>query len=200
MKAFMVLAFVLAALFSTVCAHNITHSTTTATVTKTVFHTVTTSINVATLPGLAPHGPAFGSSASADYDPSFEMKSMAVQTIEFTSTIFSTEVDGVVVTSLSTIVAPVTSTSTALEGVTSTSTEFQEVTSTTTKHAGTTITTTSVVVSALTRAASSSSISIEQNISQMFGLNGSEHVQASRWLVFSVVALGVAHYLFFAHH
>ncbi|KAG9659975.1 hypothetical protein KCU95_g7510, partial [Aureobasidium melanogenum] len=202
MKAFIVLALVLAALFSTACAHNITHSTITATVTKTVFHTVTTSINVATLPGFAPHGPAFSSSASADYDPSFELKSMAVQTIEFTSTIFSTEVDGVVVTSLSTVVAPVTSTSTELQGVTSTSTEFQEVTSTTTKHAGTTITTTSVVISASTPSAtaSSSSISIEQNIAQMFGLNGSEHVQANRWLVFSVVVLGVAHYLFFAHH
>ncbi|KAG9962995.1 hypothetical protein KCU61_g4201, partial [Aureobasidium melanogenum] len=192
MKAFIVLAFVLTALFSTVCAHNITHSTITATVTKTVFHTVTTSINVATLPGFAPHGPAFGSSASADYDPSFELKSMAVQTTEFTSTIYSTEVDGVVVTSFSTVVAPVTSIST----------EFQEVTSTTTKHAGTTITTTSVVVSASTpgTTASSSSISIEQNIAQMFGLNGSKHVQANRWLVFSVVVLGVAHYLFFAHH
>ncbi|KAG9849689.1 hypothetical protein KCU98_g4775, partial [Aureobasidium melanogenum] len=202
MKAFIVLAFVLAALFSIACAHNITHSTITATVTKTVFHTVTTSINVATLPGFASHGPAFSSSASADYDPSFELKSMAVQTIEFTSTIFSTEVDGVVVTSLSTVVAPVTSTSTELQGVTSTSTEFQEVTSTTTKHAGTTITTTSVVVSASTPSAtaSSSSISVEQNIAQMFGLNGSEHVQANRWLVFSVVVLGVAHYLFFAHH
>lgn len=175
-----------------VCAKNITHSTTTATVTKTVFHTVITSINVATLPGFAPHGPAFTSSASTDYDPSFELKSMAVQTIEFTSTIFSTEVDGVVVTSLSTIVAPVISTST----------KFQEVTSTATKHIGTTITTTSMVVSASTSsaAASSSSISIEQNIAQMWGLNGSEHVQVSRWLVFSVVVLGVAHYLFFAHH
>lgn len=219
MKAFIVLAFFLAALFSTgnqkvyqwiivrmltalVCAHNTTHSTITATVTKTVYHTVTTSINVATLPSSAPNGTALGSSASADYDPSFEMKSMAVETIEFTSTIFSTEVDGVVVTSLSTIVAPVTSTSTELHGVTSTSTEFQEVTSTTTKHARTTITTTSVVVSASTPsiAASSSSISVEQNIAQMFGLNGSEHVQANRWLVFSVVVLGVAHYLFFAHH
>lgn len=209
MKAFIVLVFVMAGLVSTgnqqiyqlvivrmltalVCAKNITHSTTTATVTKTVFHIVTTSINVATLPGFAPHGPAFGSSASAEYDPSFELKSMAVQTIEFTSTIFSTEVDGMVVTSLSTVVAPVTSTST----------KFQEVTSTATKHIGTTITTTSMVVSASTpsAAASSSSISIEQNIAQMWGLNGSERVQASRWLVFSVVVLGVAHYLFFAHH
>ncbi|KAK6001945.1 hypothetical protein QM012_002435 [Aureobasidium pullulans] len=200
MKAFSALVFALTTLLSTGYAHNITHSTTTATVTKTVFQTVTASVNVATLPGFAPHGPAFGSSASAEYDPSFELKSMAVQTIEFTSTIFSTEVDGVVITSLSTIVAPVTSTTTELQGITSTSTDFQEVTSTTTKHAGTTITTTSVVVSASTTSAAASSISIEQNIAQMWGLNGSEHVQVSRWLVFSVVILGVAHYLFFAHH
>ncbi|CAD0101387.1 unnamed protein product [Aureobasidium mustum] len=186
MKTFVVLAFVLAALFSAVGAQNFTHSTTTATVTKTVFQTVTTSVNLATLPGFAPHGPAFGSSASAAYDASFELKSMAVQTVEYTSTIFSTEVDGVVVTSLSTIVAPVTSTST----------DFSEVTSITTKHMGTTITTTSVVVTASTPSAAASSISVEQNIAQMFGLNGSEHVQASPWLAYGVVLLGVGHYLF----
>lgn len=205
MKVFVVLAFVMASLLGTgnskiyqliivrmltalVCAKNVTLPTITATFTKTVFHTLTTSINVATLPGFAPHGPASGSSASAGYDLSLQLKSMAVQTIELTSTIFSTEVDGVVVTSLSTIVAPVTSTS------------LQEVTSTTTKHAGTTITTTSVIVSASTPSATASSISIEQNIAQMWGLNGSDHVQVSRWLAFSVVVLGVAHYLFFAHH
>jgi hypothetical protein len=180
-----------------VCAaHNATHSTTTATVTKTVFHTVTTSVNLATLPGIAPQGPALSSAAASNYAPSIELKSIFVQTIELTSTVFSTEVDGVVVTSLSTVVAPVTSTATA------TSTAFQEVTSISTKQIGTTITTTSVIVSATTPrvTTSTSHIPIEQDIAQMWGLNGSAHLVAGNWLVFSVVLLSVAHYLLFAHY
>ncbi|KAI4718313.1 hypothetical protein E4T48_05476 [Aureobasidium sp. EXF-10727] len=192
MKIFAVLAFVLAALFSTalVCAQNITYSTATSTVTKTVFHTVTTSVNIATLPGFAPHGPAFGSSTPVEDDPSVELKSMFAKTILLTSTMYSTEVDGVVVTSLSTVVAPVTST------------DFQEVTSTATKHAGITVTstTTSLIVSASTPSAAATSLTMPQEIAQMWGLNGSEHVEARSWLVYSVVLLGVAHYLFFAHH
>jgi hypothetical protein len=184
-----------------VCAaHNATHSTTTATVTKTVFHTVTTSVNLATLPGIAPQAPAFGSAAASSYTPSVELKSVFVQTIELTSTIFSTEVDGVVVTSLSTVVAPVTSTATAIS--TATSTAFQEVTSISTKQIGTTITTTSVIVSATTPrvTTSTSHIPIEQDIAQMWGLNGSAHLVVGNWLVYSVVLLSVAHYLFFAHY
>ncbi|CAD0095778.1 unnamed protein product [Aureobasidium vineae] len=198
MKILAILAFVLAALLSTVHAQNGTYSTTTSTVTKTVYHTVTTSVNIATQPGFAPHGPAFGSSAYAEYDPSVELKSMVVQTIQLTSTIYSTEVDGVVVTSLSTVVAPVTSTS--LQEVIST--DFQEVTSTTTKHAGTTVTatTTSLVVSASTPSVAATSLTIPQEVAQMWGLNGSEQVEVKSWLVFSVGLLGVAHYLFFAHH
>ncbi|CAD0108114.1 unnamed protein product [Aureobasidium uvarum] len=190
MKVFAILAFIMAALLSTVCAQNVTYSTATSTFTKTVYHTVTISVNIATLPGFAPHGPAFGSSASAAYDPSVELKSMVVQTIQLTSTIYSTEVDGVIVTSLSTVVAPVTST------------DLQEVTSTTTKHAGTTVTTTttSLVVSASTPSVAATSLTIPQEVAQMWGLNGIEQVEARSWLVFSVVLLGVAHYLFFAHH
>ncbi|KAI4741047.1 hypothetical protein E4T50_08523 [Aureobasidium sp. EXF-12298] len=196
MKLFAVLAFVLAALFGTalVCANNATLSTTTATVTKTVFHTVTTSVNIATLP-------AFDSSAAAsDSAPSVELKSVYVQTIELTSTIFSTEVDGVVVTSLSTVVAPVTSTATAV--LTAVSTDFEEVTSTSTKHIGTTITTTSVVVSATTPlvTTTSSQISTEQQIAQMWGLNGGERLVTGNWLTFSLVLLSFTHYLLFAHY
>jgi hypothetical protein len=157
---------------------------------------VTTSVNIATLPGFAPHGPAFGSSAASDYAPSVELKSVYVQTIELTSTIFSTEVDGVIVTSLSTVVAPVTSTATAV------STDFEEVTSTSTKHIGTTITTTSVVVSATTPlvTTTSSQISTEQQIAQMWGLNGGERLVTGNWLAFSLVLLSFTHYLLFAHY
>jgi hypothetical protein len=151
---------------------------------------VTSSVKLATLSGFAPDGPSFGSSAVSDYTPSIELKSVFVQTIELTSTIHSTEIDGVVVTSLSTVVAPITSTSIA----TAISTE--------TKHIGTTITTTSVIVTATTPrvTTSTSQISIEQDIAQMWGLNGSEHLVAGKWLAFSVVLLSVAHYLFFAHY
>jgi hypothetical protein len=162
---------------------------------------VTTLVNLATLPGFAPQSPALGSAAAtSSYTPSVELKSVFVQTIELTSTIFSTEVDGVVVTSLSTVVAPVTSTATAISTVISTA--FQEVTSISTKQIGTTITTTSVIVSATTPrvTTSTSHIPIEQDIAQMWGLNGSAHLVAGNWLVFSVVLLSVAHYLFFAHY
>jgi hypothetical protein len=152
---------------------------------------VTSSANLATLPSFAPYGPA------SDDTPSVELKSIFVQTIELTSTIYSTETDGVIVTSLSTVVAPITSTSTSI--ATAISIDFLEVTST--KHIGTTITTTSVVVSATTPrvTTSTSHISIEQDIAQMWGLNGSEHLVAGKWLAFSVVLLSVVHYLFFAH-
>ena len=161
---------------------------------------MTTSVDLATLPGFAPHGPAFGSPAASDYAPSIELKSVFVQTIEVTSTIFSTEVDGVVVTSLSTMVVPVTSTATAT--ATAVLTDFQEVTSTITKHIGTTITTTSVVVSATTPlvTTTSSEISTEQQIAQMWGLSGGERLVAGNWLAFTLVFLGVIHYLFFAHY
>ncbi|KAI4850235.1 hypothetical protein E4T44_02867 [Aureobasidium sp. EXF-8845] len=200
MKHIALLVLALAALFSIVCGQNVTRSTTTATVTKTIFHTVTSSVNVATLSGFAPDGPAFGSGAVSDYAPSVQLKSVFVQTIELTSTIYSTEIDGVVVTSLSTVVAPITSTSIATAISTAISTDFLEVTST--KHIGTTITTTSVVVSATTPrvTTSTSHIPIEQDIAQMWGLNGSEHLVAGKWLAFSVVLLSVAHYLFFAHY
>ncbi|KAI4758681.1 hypothetical protein E4T52_09151 [Aureobasidium sp. EXF-3400] len=186
MKLFAVLAFVLAALFGTalVCANNATLSTTTATVTKTVFHTVTTSVNIATLP-------AFDSSAAvSDSAPSVELKSVYVQTIELTSTILTTEVDGVVVTSTATAV------------LTAVSTDFEEVTSTSTKHIGTTITTTSVVVSATTPlvTTTSSQISTEQQIAQMWGLNGGERLVTGNWLTFSLVLLSFTHYLLFAHY
>jgi hypothetical protein len=217
MKHFAMLAFVLAALFGTGRAkiyplvsciywqklaygQNVTLSTTTATITKTIFHTVTSSVNLATLCGLAPDGPTFGSGAVSDYAPSVELKSVFVQTIELTSTIYSTEIDGVVVASLSTVVAPVTSTSVATAISIAISTGFLEVTST--KHINTTITTTSVVVSATTPrvTTSTSYIPIEQDIAQMWGLNGSEHLVAGKWLAFSVVLLSVAHYFFFAHY
>jgi hypothetical protein len=179
-----------------VCGQNVALSTTTATVTKTIFHTVTSSVNLATLSGFAPHGPASGSGAVSDDTPSVELKSVFVQTIELTSTVYSTEIDGVVITSPSTVVAPVTSTSIA----TAILTDFLEITST--KHIGTTVTTTSVVVSATTPrvTTSTSHIPIEQEIAQMWGLNGSEHLVAGKWLAFSVVLLSVAHYLFFAHY
>ena len=176
-----------------VCAQNITQSTTTSTVTKTVFHTVTTSVNLATLPGSASSCAAASDVASAD-----ELKSVYVQTIELTSTIFSTEVDGIVVTSLSTVIAPVASTAVATATATTVLTDFEEVTSTNTKQISTTITTTSVVVSVTTSAAATST-SIEQQIAQMWGMSGSERLVIGNWLVFNLVVLSFVHYLFFAH-
>lgn len=176
-----------------VCAHNITQSTTNATVTKTVFHTVTTSINLATLPGSASYGPASSSATTSDAVPSFELKSVYVQTIELTSTIFSTEVNGVVITSLSTVVMPVTSTATTVL------TDFEEVTSTSTKQISTTITTTSMVVSVTTPSAAAPSTSIEQQIAGMWGMSGGERLGIGKWLASTLVVLSFVHYLFFAH-
>lgn len=180
------------ALTAPVCAKNITHFTTTATVTKTVFHTVTTSVNLATLPCSASYDPASCSAAAPEYAPSVELKSVYLQTIELTSTIFSTEVDGVVITSLSTVVAPATSTATAVV------TDVEEVTSTSTKQMSTTITTTSVLVSVTTPPAATST-SIDQQIADMWGMNGSERLGIGKCLASTLIVLSFAHYLFFAH-
>lgn len=154
---------------------------------------MTTSVNLATLPGSASCDPASSSAAQSDGAPSDELKSVYAETVELTSTIFSTEVDGVVVTSLSTVIAPVTSTATAVM------TDFEQVTSTSTKQMPTTITTTSVVVSVTTPPAAATSTSIEQQIAQMWGMNGSERLVIGNWLAFNLVVLSFAHYLFFAY-
>jgi len=154
---------------------------------------VTTSVNLAALSGSASSCAAASDVASCD-----ELKTVYVQTIELTSTIFSTEVDGVVVTSLSTVIAAATSTATATATATTVLTDFEEVTSTNTKQISTTITTTSVVVSVTTSAAATST-SIEQQIAQMWGMSGSERLVVGNWLFFNLVVSSFVHYLFFAH-
>ncbi|KAI5236259.1 hypothetical protein E4T43_08733 [Aureobasidium subglaciale] len=211
MKIFIIFALIMAALFSAgnyeiyhlrietvltkaVCADMVTTSSTTSTLTVTVFHTDTVSVNPATIStGTASPTPAF----SYDPGPSFglgsnltsnELKSVYVKTVELTSTVFSTQTDGVVVTLLSTV--------THVSDVTLTSTDVLEVTSTSTKHVGTSITTTSTIT-----VPAASSIFVEQSIAQMWGLsNSGGHVHAGSWLAISVVLLGAAHYIFFAYH
>lgn len=152
---------------------------------------MTTSVSLATLSGSASSCAVASDVASSD-----ELKTVYVQTVELTSTIFSTEVDGVVITSLSTVIAPITSTATAI--ATTVLTDFEEVTSTNTKQISTTITTTSVVVSVTTSAAATST-SIEQQIAQMWGMSGSGRLVVGNWLIFNLVALSFVHYRFFAH-
>ncbi|KAI5194976.1 hypothetical protein E4T38_09310 [Aureobasidium subglaciale] len=215
MKIFIIFALIMAALFSAgnhkiyhlcietvltkaVCADMVTTSTTTSTLTVTVFYTDTVSIDPATISsGTASPTPAF----SYDPDPSSglgsnltsnELKSIHVKTVELISTVFSTQTDGVIATSLSTV--------TRLLNVTLTSTEVLEVTSTSTKNVGTTTGTTMITTSTITIPAASS-ISVEQSIAQMWGLsNGGDLVHPGPWLAISVVLLGAAHYIFFAHH
>ncbi|THX87300.1 hypothetical protein D6D05_02165 [Aureobasidium pullulans] len=209
MKAILVLAFLLAMIFHTgnlkiyhilrvltviACAQNgTTHSTTTATITKTVLHTETVVVDLMTaLPGeLLTALPGIASASAGDI--SIELKSVYVQTVELTATatstatIVSTEIDGVVITSMSTFTAIATSTSTDIniEGVTSFST----------KQIGTTITTTSVVP------ASTSPLSVLDALAHQCSLGGGgDNVTADPWLVFSVVSLCFAHYFFFAHN
>ncbi|KEQ88542.1 hypothetical protein D6C78_07115 [Aureobasidium pullulans] len=194
MKAILVLAFLLAMIFHTACAQNdTTHSTTTATITKTVLHTETVVVDLMTaLPGeLLTALPGIASASAGDI--SIELKSVYVQTVELTATatstatIVSTEIDGVVITSMSTFTAIATSTSTDIN--------IEEVTSFSTKQVGTTITTTSVVP------ASTSPLSVLDALAHQYSLGGGgDNVTADPWLVFSVVSLCFAHYFFFAHN
>ncbi|THY35387.1 hypothetical protein D6D01_01338 [Aureobasidium pullulans] len=213
MKAILVLAFLLAAIFHTgnskiyhilrvltviACAQNgTTHSTTTATITKTVLQTETVMVDLMTaLPGeLLTALPGIASASAGDV--SIELKSVYVQTVELTATatatatstttIISTEIYGVVVTSMSTF--------TAIANSTSTDINIEEVTSFSTKQIGTTITTTSVVP------ASTSPLSIVDALAHQYSLGGGgDNVTADPWLVFSVVSLCFAHYFFFAHN
>jgi len=210
MKAILVLAFLLAMIFHTgiskiyyhilrvltviACAQNdTTHSTTTATITKTVLHTETVVVDLMTaLPGELLTALSGIASASAG-DISIELKSVYTQTVELTATatstatIVSTEIDGVVITSMSTFTAIATSTSTDIN--------IEEVTSFSTKQVGTTITTTSVVP------ASTSPLSVLDALAHQYSLGGGgDNVTADPWLVFSVVSLCFAHYFFFAHN
>ncbi|THY91891.1 hypothetical protein D6C93_06115 [Aureobasidium pullulans] len=194
MKAILVLAFLLAMIFHTACAQNdTTHSTTTATITKTVLHTETVVVDLMTaMPGeLLTALPGIASASAGDI--SIELKSVYVQTVELTATatstatIVSTEIDGVVITSMSTFTAIATSTSTDIN--------IEEVTSFSTKQIGTTITTTSVVP------ASTSPLSVLDALAHQYSLGGGgDNVTADPWLVFSVVSLCFAHYFFFAHN
>ncbi|THX41171.1 hypothetical protein D6D10_02944 [Aureobasidium pullulans] len=194
MKAILVLAFLLAMIFHTACAQNdTTHSTTTATITKTVLHTETVVVDLMTaLPGeLLTALPGIASASAGDI--SIELKSVYVQTVELTATatstatIVSTEIDGVVITSMSTFTAIATSTNTDIN--------IEEVTSFSTKQVGTTITTTSVVP------ASTSPLSVLDALAHQYSLGGGgDNVTADPWLVFSVVSLCFAHYFFFAHN
>lgn len=210
MKAILVLAFLLAMIFHTgiskiyydilrvltviACAQNdTTHSTTTATITKTVLHTETVVVDLMTaLPGELLTALSGIASASAG-DISIELKSVYIQTVELTATatstatIVSTEIDGVVITSMSTFTAIATSTSTDIN--------IEEVTSFSTKQVGTTITTTSVVP------ASTSPLSVLDALAHQYSLGGGgDNVTADPWLVFSVVSLCFAHYFFFVHN
>lgn len=210
MKAILVLAFLLAMIFHTgiskiyydilrvltviACAQNdTTHSTTTATITKTVLHTETVVVDLMTaLPGeLLTALPGIASASAGDI--SIELKSVYIQTVELTATatstatIVSTEIDGVVITSMSTF--------TAIANSTSTDINIEEVTSFSTKQVGTTITTTSVVP------ASTSPLSVLDALAHQYSLGGGgDNVTADPWLVFSVVSLCFAHYFFFVHN